>query len=120
MIRRHNGHGIDPTLASAPKPAFGCGHFPPVGITAVFGDADVAGAGGRAPGIARQGSGHKFELIVQARRHTMHGADKCAAPATNHTQFQTFMHRYYPGATHIFPDTDTTRSHTTRVGKTWV
>src|SRR3546814_9819051 len=21
MIRRHNGHGIDPTLASAPKPA---------------------------------------------------------------------------------------------------
>src|SRR6185437_5575813 len=86
VVRSHDGDGFYPVGTGR----FGCRHLLVGSVRAVGCEAEVTTRLPRADRIGRQCAGHQLEMIVQARGDPVHGAYEGVAPATDHSQANSF------------------------------
>ena len=85
MVRGDDDDGLDAVLALR----LGLGHRAVVGVAAVGGDADLGRGGLGVLGVGGQRARDQRDLVVEAHREAMDGADEGVASAAHHPDAKT-------------------------------
>ena len=88
-VGRDDGHRLDPVGALR----LGGGHRGEVVVGAVAGEAQLERRIDRALPLGRQRASHEHVVIVESRRHAVHGANEGPLPAPDHTEADPSIRR---------------------------